>query len=89
MRATVTTLLKIVTNILQNPMDPKFRKIPKHSKALQEKILKYPYALHFLTAAGFTQDSESINFQGFDKERLEQSEKAIEDFVVSLGASIN
>ena len=70
-------------------MDPKFRKIPKHSKALQDKILKYPYALHFLTAAGFTQDSETINFQGFDKERLEFAEKAIEDFVVSLGASIN
>ena len=56
MRTTVTTLLKIVSNILLNPMDPKFRKLPKHSKALQDKILKYPYAIHFLTAAGFSQD---------------------------------
>lgn len=41
MRATVETLHKIITNILTSPMEPKFRKLPKTSKSLQDKILKY------------------------------------------------
>lgn len=34
MRTTVTTLLKILNNITQNPMEAKFRKLPKHSKSM-------------------------------------------------------
>lgn len=89
MRTTVGTLLKIISNVIQNPMEPKFRKLPKHSKSIQEKIMKYPYAVHFLSAAGFTEDSENLNMIGFDKDRLLQAEKSIEDFVQSLGASVS
>ena len=53
LRNIVTTLLKIVTNITQNPMEPKFRKLPKNSKSMQEKILRYAQASNFLFAAGF------------------------------------
>ena len=88
MRAIVTTLLKIITNITQNPMEPKFRKLPKHSKSMQEKILKYPYAVHFLVAAGFIEEDENWSLNGFDKDRLLQAEKAIEDFVKSMGANV-
>lgn len=31
MQNIVSTLLEIVTNITQNPMEPKYRKLPKHS----------------------------------------------------------
>jgi hypothetical protein len=88
MRNIVTTLLKIITNITQNPMEPKFRKLPKHSKSMQEKILRYPYAIHFLVAAGFADDGENWSLNGFDKDKLLQAEKAIEDFVRSLGANV-
>ena len=77
MRAIVTTLLKIITNITQNPMEPKFRKLPKHSKSMQEKILKYPYAVHFLVAVGFVDEGENWSLNGFDKDRLLQAEKAL------------
>jgi hypothetical protein len=53
LRATVTTLFKVVTNIVSNPMEPKFRSLSKTSKALNEKILQFKPATRFLLAAGF------------------------------------
>lgn len=55
---------------------------------MQEKILKYPYAIHFLVAAGFVDEGENWSLNGFDKDRLLQAEKAIEDFVKSMGANV-
>ncbi len=81
MRNIVTTLLKIITNITQNPMDPKFRKLPKRSMSMQEKILRYPNAIHFLVAAGFADDGENWSLNGFDKDKLNQAEIAINDFL--------
>ncbi len=69
-------------------MEPKYMKLPKHSKSMQDKILQYPYAVHFLAAAGFKDDGENWSLNGFDKDRLLQAEKAIEDFVKSLGANV-
>ena len=45
MKVTIDTMFKIVANIASNPMEPKFRKLGKSSKALNEKILKYKSAV--------------------------------------------
>jgi hypothetical protein len=68
MEELVTTLLKIITNITQKPMDPELRKLQKHSDFVQEKILRYHYAIHFLVAAGFADHGEYWKFKGFDKD---------------------
>ena len=73
MCAIVTTLLKIITNMIQNPMEPKFKKLPKHSKSMQGRILKNPHAIHFLVAAGFVDEGENWSLNGFDKDRLSQA----------------
>ena len=69
-------------------MEPKYRKLPKHSKSMQEKILRFDQAVKFLQVAGFTDDGENLSLVGFEKEKLSKAEKAIEDFVASLGAHV-
>jgi len=44
--------------------------------------------LEFLASAGSTDDGENWSLNGFDKNKLLKAEKAIEDFVRSLGANV-
>ena len=52
----VTTLFKIISNILMQPFEPKFRKLPKGSQSVKDKILANPNAMNFLKLAGFKFD---------------------------------
>lgn len=66
LRGSVDLLHKIVTNILSQPLELKFRRIPKSSKSLQEKVLAHKPALMFLIAAGFEENSESVFLDSYD-----------------------
>ena len=86
LRGTVETLHKIVTNILSQSLEPKFRKLPKKSQSLQEKVLKFGPAVEFLKVSGFADQHDCMMMADFDRLKLEQANKALEEFVQSLGA---
>ena len=52
-RAALTTILKLVSNVIQSPTDPKFRTIRAENKAIKEKVLDCAGAREMLLAAGF------------------------------------
>lgn len=52
-KAVISTLFKIISNILNSPFEPKFRKLPKAAGSVKEKILANPGAINFLKIAGF------------------------------------
>ena len=82
---TLTLLYKIVSNILQNALDPKFRRIPRSSKSLQEKVLKYQNATMFLLIAGFKDTEEAFELEKLELERLQEASKSLEEFIRSNG----
>ena len=82
---TLTLLYKIVSNILQNALDPKFRRIPRSSKSLQEKVLRYQNATMFLLIAGFKDTEEAFELEKLELERLQEASKSLEEFIQSNG----
>lgn len=73
LQVTLTTLFKIVTNISANPMEPKFRKLGKTSKALNDKILKYKSAVSFVVVVGFKEEPEQFYLAGHYNDKLEDA----------------
>ena len=55
-KAVISVLFKVISNILMQPFEPKFRKMPKGSASVKEKILANPNAVKFLQLAGFKFD---------------------------------
>ncbi|CAG0879137.1 unnamed protein product [Darwinula stevensoni] len=49
----VSTLLKILDNIIQDPSEPKYRKIRVQNKAFQEQVASMEGTIDFLFGAGF------------------------------------
>ena len=49
----MSTLLKILDNIIQDPNEPKYRKIRVQNKAFQEQVACMEGAIDFLLGAGF------------------------------------
>ena len=87
-RAVIDLLNKVIGNILRDAMEPKFRTLKKANKGVQERILKFKNAVRFLTQAGFTDNAEAFVAESLDTERLGIAQKAIVDFVTSLGADM-
>lgn len=52
-RNALTTLLKLVSNVIESPAEPKFRAVKAENKAVKEKILSCTGARELLLAAGF------------------------------------
>lgn len=88
LRLTVELLHKMVSNIAQQPLEPKFRRVPKTSKSLQEKVLPYKHALHFLKLVGFEENAEAVFLDAYDKDRLDDGLRAMEHFVEGMGAKV-
>jgi len=78
----------MLVNIITSPLDQKFRRVPKSSKSLQEKVLPYKNAMKFLFVAGFLEDNEAIYMDGFDHHRTGDANRALEHFVESMGAKV-
>ena len=87
----VSTLFKVISNILTSPFEPKFRKLPRHSNSVKEKILANPSAINFLKIAGFKFDEpgDHIVIQAYSKDELEACLLALKLFVERLGGQIN
>ena len=85
-----TTLFKVVSNILTSPFEPKYRKLPRNSNSVQEKILAFPNACNFLKVAGFKFDEpgEHISMAAYSKEELEECLLALKIFVEKLGGAV-
>lgn len=81
LRVTVETLFKIVTNIYNNPMDPKYRKLSKTSKALKEKILSLKSSVQFMITIGFKEEPEQYYLAGYYKEKMEDALNALGQFI--------
>ena len=70
---------------MQNALDPKFRRIPRSSKSLQEKVLRYQNATMFLLIAGFKDTEEAFELEKLELERLQEASKSLEEFIQSNG----
>ena len=57
-RDTVQTLLKVVSNLIANPLEPKVRRMPKSNQAVQAKILQFRSACNFLSYVRKSSDEE-------------------------------
>ena len=84
-------MFKIISNILTSPFEPKFRKIPKASATVREKIICYSSAVNFLKMAGFRFDEpgEHIVIISYAKEELEACLVALKLFVERLGGAVH
>jgi hypothetical protein len=51
--AAITLLCKVCANIINNPMQDKYRKLPNNSKAYQSKLGYLSNSSHMMTALGF------------------------------------
>nr|XP_002122689.1 peptide-N(4)-(N-acetyl-beta-glucosaminyl)asparagine amidase [Ciona intestinalis]XP_026690236.1 peptide-N(4)-(N-acetyl-beta-glucosaminyl)asparagine amidase [Ciona intestinalis] len=69
----LNTLYKIARNILQNPLEEKFRSIKIVSKAFQEKILPFDGAIQCLLEMGFKEDGD--RFTLFSETKLDDLEE--------------
>jgi hypothetical protein len=87
-KESIELLFKIVNNILGNPMEQKFRKIPKKSQALQKKVLRFPSAVAFLKICGFEESADDFQLLGFNNEHLAKCSEAIADFVKQMGGKV-
>ena len=90
-KGVVTTLFKIISNILTSPFEPKFRRLPKNAGSVREKILANPSAVNFLKIAGFKFDEpgDYIIIVAYSKEELEDCLLALKIFVERLGGAIH
>jgi len=90
-KAVVTTLFKVISNILTSPFEPKFRKLPKNAGSVREKILANPSAINFLKIAGFKFDEpgDHIVIVAYSKEELESCLMALKMFVERLGGAVH
>lgn len=90
-KAVVSTLFKVISNILDSPFEPKFRRLPKNAGSVREKILANPSAVNFLKIAGFKFDEpgDHIIIVAYEKEELESCLLALKMFVERLGGAIH
>lgn len=75
----VTTLEKILSNIVANPMEEKYRRVKKKNAAFQRRLGGLPGADDVMIAAGFTtqvQDDEEVYMMEANAEKWPQLMKA-------------
>jgi hypothetical protein len=56
----VRTLLKMLSNVANNPAEPKFRKVNLTNETFKAKVSSLQGGLALLKAAGFTEEGESL-----------------------------
>lgn len=90
-KGVVQVLFRVISNILTSPMEPKFRKLPKESKMVKEKIMANPNAVKFLKMAGFDFEGPGTHYSlvAYSKDELEACLLALKIFVERLGGEIN
>lgn len=82
----VETIGKYIQNILENPMETKFRRIRVSNKAYQERVVSAKGACEFLAAIGFSQKNQPLKEGEPEEPYLVMSDKAAEDTARLIGA---
>lgn len=82
----LSTVLKIISNIIRNPFEEKYRKIKSSNKLVQQKIVSVPGALGVLLATGFADVGEeyAISISSSAWEVLLACERKLEVFLKKL-----
>ena len=80
---------KVVSNIIQNPQDPKFKSLRKTNKALQDKLFIHPNLHELLTSLGFLLHEDMYTFMGNETRVLQEFEIILEGFEVQMEAYKN
>ncbi|KAH7482483.1 hypothetical protein PRIC1_006874 [Phytophthora ramorum] len=85
--AAAETLIKMLTNVVKNPREEKFRKIRLSNAAIQSKLVAVPGAVDILAEAGFSRmelDGEVYLMLTADAFQAEQVQSAIDRTEVAL-----
>ncbi|KAL3785263.1 hypothetical protein HJC23_002718 [Cyclotella cryptica] len=64
---TARVLRSLMSNVIQNPFEEKFRKIKLDNKVIASKVAKYAPCISILKSIGFSQDGESTMIVGKGK----------------------
>lgn len=64
------TLIKILSNIVNDPLEEKFRSLDTTKKAMQEKILKFKTLCDYLVVCEFEDKGTVFLLRGYPKEKL-------------------
>lgn len=81
----VSTIAKYINNIVENPNDPKFRRIRFGNGAFQKRVASVPGGLSFLEAVGFTeQEQDGEKYLVVDEETCAVLVSAYEEVLTAL-----
>jgi len=81
------TLFKVLTNVINNPQEPKYLELKRTSATFSEKISNCAGGVAFLRAAGFVMDGDVMRLQKpIDAEKLQRSRVILKDAVRRYGA---
>jgi hypothetical protein len=58
--ATLEIMLKILSNVIENPDEPKYRSLRKTGKTFSQKLFPHQNAVAFLYACGFEESNETV-----------------------------
>ncbi|KAG7379985.1 hypothetical protein PHYPSEUDO_007894 [Phytophthora pseudosyringae] len=85
--AAAETLIKMLTNVVKNPQEEKFRKIRLSNAAIQSKVVAVPGAVDILAEAGFSRmelDGEVYLMLTADAFQAERVQSAVDRTEVAL-----
>ena len=72
--ATLTILLKVLSNVIENPENPRFRSLHKTNKALSQNLFPHQDAVAFLCACGFEESNEGVQLpEGADLKLVDEA----------------
>jgi hypothetical protein len=87
--ATLTILLKVLSNVIENPDEPRFRLLKsKTNKALSQKLFPHQDAVAFLCACGFEESNEGVHLpDGADLKLVDEALNSVRTALEPAGKS--
>lgn len=83
-RTCVSTLLAYIGNIVNNPLEEKFRRIRTTNKAFQDRVASCTGGVMFLNAAGFEQQDEFLVNMTQDIRLMESAVRLLNETLATL-----
>jgi hypothetical protein len=82
--ATLTILLKVLSNVIENPENPRFRSLHKTNKALSQNLFPHQDAVAFLCACGFEESNEGVQLpEGADLKLVDEALNSVHTALVA------
>jgi len=86
--ATLTILLKVLSNVIENPENPRFRSLHKTNKALSQNLFPHQDAVAFLCACGFEESNEGVQLpEGADLKLVDEALNSVRAALGPAGKS--